>query len=67
LSRYNAEQGINLLEKAFEQVTDQQITAMKVRTGMQRTHALAPSASVDSTQIASDIVSASRLQKPCLT
>jgi len=43
LSRYNSEQGINLLEKAFEQVTDQQITALKVRTGMQRTHALAPS------------------------
>ncbi|MHA1226677.1 MAG: hypothetical protein ACTSPV_08055, partial [Candidatus Hodarchaeales archaeon] len=61
LSRYNSEQGINLLEKAFEQVTDQQITALKVRTGMQRTHALAPSASVDSTQIASNIVSASRL------
>ena len=53
LSRYNAEHGLNLLEKAFEQVTDQQITALKVRTGMQR---------MDSTQIASDIVSASRLQ-----
>ena len=53
LSRYNAEHGINLLEKAFEQVTDQQITALKVRTGMQR---------MDSTQIASNIVSASRLQ-----
>ena len=53
LSRYNAEHGINLLEKAFEQVTDKQITALKVRTGMQR---------MDSTQIASNIVSASRLQ-----
>jgi len=53
LSRYNAEHGINLLEKAFEQVTDQQIKALKVRTGMQR---------MDSTQIASNIVSASRLQ-----
>ncbi len=53
LSRYNAEHGINLLEKAFEQVTDRQITALKVRTGMQR---------MDSTQIASNIVSASRLQ-----
>ena len=53
LSRYNAEHGINLLEKAFEDVTDQQITALKVRTGMQR---------MDSTQIASNIVSASRLQ-----
>jgi len=53
LSRYNAAHGINLLEKAFEQVTDQQITALKVRTGMQR---------MDSTQIASNIVSTSRLQ-----
>lgn len=53
LSGYNAEQGINLLEKAFEQIADAQITALKVRTGMQR---------MDSTQIASNIVSASRLQ-----
>jgi len=53
LSRHNAQHGINLLERAFEQVTDQQITALKVRTGMQR---------MDSTQIASNIVSASRLQ-----
>jgi len=53
LSRYNAEKGINLLEKAFEQITDAQIVNLKVRTGMQR---------MDSTQIASNIVSASRLQ-----
>ena len=53
LSRYNAEKGINLLEKAFEAITDAQIVALKVRTGMQR---------MDSTQIASNIVSASRLQ-----
>ena len=53
LSHYNVEHGINLLEKAFEQVTDTQLTALKVRTGMQR---------MDSTQIASNIVSASRLQ-----
>jgi hypothetical protein len=53
LSRYNAEQGINLLEQAFEQITDAQITSLKVRTGMQR---------MDSTQIASNIISASRLQ-----
>lgn len=53
LSKYNAEQGINLLEKAFEQITDAQIVALKIRTGMQR---------MDSTQIASNIVSASRLQ-----
>lgn len=53
LSKYNAEKGINLLEKAFEQITDAQIMDLKVRTGMQR---------MDSTQIASNIVSASRLQ-----
>lgn len=53
LSRHNAEKGINLLEKAFEQITDAQIKELKVRTGMQR---------MDSTQIASNIVYASRLQ-----
>ena len=53
LSKYNAEKGVNLLEKAFEGITDAQIVALKVRTGMQR---------MDSTQIASNIVSASRLQ-----
>lgn len=53
LSHYNATHGLNLLEKAFEQITDAQIVDLKVRTGMQR---------MDSTQIASNIVSASRLQ-----
>jgi hypothetical protein len=53
LSKYNAEEGINLLEKAFEKITDAQIVDLKVRTGMQR---------MDSTQIASNIVSASRLR-----
>lgn len=53
LSKYNIEQGLNLLEQAFEQITDAQIVALKVRTGMQR---------MDSTQIASNIVSTSRLQ-----
>ena len=53
LSRYNITHGINLLEKAFEQITDEQMVNLKVRTGMQR---------MDSTQIASNIVSASRLQ-----
>jgi hypothetical protein len=52
LSKYNAEKGVNLLEKAFEQITDAQIVDLKVRSGMQR---------MDSTQIASNIVSASRL------
>jgi len=53
LSKYNAEKGVNLLEKTFEKITDAQIVDLKVRTGMQR---------MDSTQIASNIVSASRLQ-----
>lgn len=53
LSRYNVEQGANLLEKAFEQIADAQIKALKVHTSLQR---------MDSTQIASNIVSASRLQ-----
>lgn len=53
LSKHNLDKGENLLEKAFEQITDAQIRDLKVRTGMQR---------MDSTQIASNIVSASRLQ-----
>ena len=53
LSRYHVEKSVTLLEKAFEQITDAQIVDLKVRTGMQR---------IDSTQIASNIVSASRLQ-----
>ena len=52
LSRYNIMHGMNLIEKAFERITDEQIISLKVRTGMQR---------MDSTQIASNIVSASRL------
>ncbi len=52
LSKYNAEHGINLLEKAFEQITDAQIVDLKVRAGMQR---------MDSCQMASNIVFASRL------
>lgn len=53
LSEHFIDTGENLLEKAFEQITDAQIIDLKVRTGMQR---------MDSTQIASNIVSASRLQ-----
>jgi len=45
LSRYMQETGINLLEKAFEQVTDQQIAAYQLKTGKQR---------MDSTQVASN-------------
>jgi hypothetical protein len=49
----NSETGENLLEQAFEKITDSQIRDLQVRTGMQR---------IDSTLIASNIVNASRLQ-----
>jgi hypothetical protein len=47
------ETGINLLDQAFEQVTDQQLAAYHLKTGKQR---------MDSTQIASNIRNMSRLQ-----
>jgi hypothetical protein len=47
------ETGINLIEKAFEQVTDAQIKVYNLKTGKQR---------MDSTQIASNIREMSRLQ-----
>jgi hypothetical protein len=53
LSRYNLEQGTNLLTQAFEAITDQQLTTLQVKTGKQR---------MDSTQIASNILEMSRLQ-----
>jgi hypothetical protein len=53
LSRYNQEQGVNLLVQAFEEITDQQIHELKVQTHIQR---------MDSTQIASNIMDMSRLQ-----
>jgi Transposase DDE domain/Transposase domain (DUF772) len=53
LSQYNLEHGTNLLAAAFVDITDQQITALAVRTGQQR---------MDSTQIAANIVIMSRLQ-----
>jgi len=53
LSKHYLKSGENLLEQAFEQVTDAQLRDLQVRTGMQR---------MDSTQIASNIVNASRLQ-----
>lgn len=53
LSRYMQETGINLLEKAFEKVTDQQIAAYQLKTGKQR---------MDSTQLASNIRTMGRLQ-----
>ncbi len=52
LSEYNLKQGVNLLEQAFSGITDQQIVELKIRTGFQR---------MDSTQIASNILDASRL------
>jgi hypothetical protein len=53
LSQYNQEHGVNLVAQAFEDITDQQIVALKVQTGIQR---------MDSTQIASNILDMSRLQ-----
>src|SRR3990170_6889870 len=53
LSRYNLEHSVNLLTKVFENITDQQLTVLKVKTGKQR---------MDSTQIASNILGMSRLQ-----
>jgi len=53
LSRYMQETGINLLDQAFEQVTDEQISAFRVKTGKQR---------MDSTQVASNIRIMGRLQ-----
>jgi hypothetical protein len=47
------EEGVNLIEKAFEQITDEQTKAFKLKTGKQR---------MDSTQIASNIREMSRLQ-----
>ena len=53
LSRYNQAQGVNLLVKAFEEITDQQISDLKIQTHIQR---------MDSTQIASNIMDMSCLQ-----
>jgi len=53
LSNHMQKTGENLLEKAFEQVTDEQIARLELLTTNLR---------VDSTQIASDIRTSSRLQ-----
>jgi hypothetical protein len=53
LSRYMQEEGINLLDQAFEQVTDQQITAYQIKTNLQR---------MDSTLVASNIRRMGRVQ-----
>lgn len=53
LSIYMEKTGENLLVKAFEQVTDDQIAAFKLKTGMQR---------MDTTQISSNIQEWGRMQ-----
>ena len=53
LSRQMQETGINLLDQAFEQVTDQQIAAFLIKTGKQR---------MDSTMVASNIRRMGRVQ-----
>jgi hypothetical protein len=53
MSRYNQEHGVNLLVQAFEGIVDQQVSELKVKTGLQR---------MDSTQIASNIMDMSRLE-----
>ena len=53
LSRHMQETGVNLLDQAFEQVTDQQIAAFHLKTGKQR---------MDSTQLASNIRQMGRVQ-----
>jgi hypothetical protein len=62
VSRHMQETGVNLLDEAFEQVTDAQIAAFQLKTGKQRTPALAAGASVDSTQVASNIRRIGRVQ-----
>lgn len=53
LNRYMQIQGTNLLEKAFEQVTDEQMAAFQLKTGIQR---------MDSTLVTSNIREWDRLQ-----
>lgn len=53
LARHMQETGENLLEEAFEQVTDEQLQAFAIRTGKQR---------MDSTLLASNIRQMGRLQ-----
>jgi hypothetical protein len=53
LSGYMQESGLNLLEQAFEQVTDEQLAAFQLKTGTQR---------MDSTYVASNIRQMGRIQ-----
>jgi Transposase DDE domain/Transposase domain (DUF772) len=53
LSRYMQEKGVNLLDQAFEKVTDAQLKAFQVKTGKQR---------MDSVQVSSNIRQMGRVQ-----
>jgi hypothetical protein len=53
LSRYMQEEGVNLIDQAFEQVTGEQLKAFEVKTGKQR---------MDSVQVASNIRQMGRVQ-----
>lgn len=53
LSRYMQETGVNLLDQAFEKITDAQLKAFQVKTGKQR---------MDSVQVASNIRQMGRVQ-----
>ena len=53
LSQYMQKEGVNLLDQAFEQITDEQLAKFQLKTGKQR---------MDSTQIASNIRQHGRLQ-----
>lgn len=53
LSAYERASGVSLLDQAFAQITDEQVTAFQVKTGRLR---------MDSTQIASNVRHFSRLQ-----
>jgi hypothetical protein len=53
VGRYMQESGVNLVNQAFEQVTDEQMAAFALRTGRQR---------MDSTQVESNIRHHGRLQ-----
>jgi hypothetical protein len=53
LSRYMQEHGVNLLDRAFEQVTDEQLTAFQLKTDIQQ---------MDSTMVRSNIRQVGRLQ-----
>ena len=53
LSWYMQEKGVNLLDCAFEQVTDEQLVAFQIKTGIQR---------MDNTMVGSNIRQMGRLQ-----